>query len=472
MARGKGRDVAVELETLVAQVWSPDVRPLAEEAWRCYNAGAIRASITATWSAVSADIIVKLIRLADEGDKAAQAFRQQVTAAQDQGVTSGGVRDMQRIEASLVDKAVEFELIDTIGKRELDRIREDRHLCAHPSLRRDGEVYNPRPEAARGHLAIALDTLLVNPPTQGGKLLEEFQNFICDPLFAASPPHIRAAFHDRVRAATRKSIIRVAAKAAMLEVDPDGRMPADAHADRMAIALRAFAEVDRDAVRAAVGETRERFRMLSGAVQLRALVRMADDDYFWTSVDKPLTIQFQALLDAPITVGTSDPLPPEIAMMLALAGSTYARHHLPDLPSRFEQLGMLHQRQVIAARPSEFFVPKVINLVLNAGSWRVGEQIGRLLVLHARFLSLETLKEALGFWCANDQCRDATEMPGLAVQLVYATTHLGAARGPLFVDFAAKCEEAAGVGEYYSYPGVKSALRSLGLLPSTATTSG
>jgi hypothetical protein len=47
-------EVAVDLETLVAQVWNPDVRPLAEEAWRCYNAGAIRASIAATWSAVSA----------------------------------------------------------------------------------------------------------------------------------------------------------------------------------------------------------------------------------------------------------------------------------------------------------------------------------------------------------------------------------------------------------------------------------
>lgn len=145
-----GLSMAVDLETLVAQVWSPDVRPLAEEAWRCYNAGAIRASIAATWSAVSADIIVKLVRLADEGDASAQVFRKEVTDAQDKGLTSGGVSAMQKIEASLVDKAVEFELIDTISKRELDRIREDRHLCAHPSLRMGGEVYNPRPEAARG----------------------------------------------------------------------------------------------------------------------------------------------------------------------------------------------------------------------------------------------------------------------------------------------------------------------------------
>ena len=90
----------------------------------------------------------------------AEPFRRDIRAAQAQGLNPHGVKAMQRIEAALVDKAVEFELIDTTGRRELDRIREDRHLCAHPSLRAAGEVYNPRPEIARGHLAVALRTLL------------------------------------------------------------------------------------------------------------------------------------------------------------------------------------------------------------------------------------------------------------------------------------------------------------------------
>jgi hypothetical protein len=55
---------------------------------------------------------------------------------------------MQSIESTLLDKAAEFELIDSIGMRELERIREDRHLCVHPSLRALGDVYEPRPEVA------------------------------------------------------------------------------------------------------------------------------------------------------------------------------------------------------------------------------------------------------------------------------------------------------------------------------------
>lgn len=456
--------MTTDLETLVAQVWSPDVRPLVEEAWRCYNAGAIRSSIAATWSAVSADIIVKLIRLADEGDKKAEQFRKDVTDAQEKGLTSDGVRAMQKIEASLVDKAVAFELIDSIGKRELDRIREDRHLCAHPSLRTAGEVYNPRPEAARGHLAIALTTLLIHPPTQGGKLLEEFKAYICDPLFTPSRPHIQATFHDRVREATRKTIIRVAAKSAMLELDPDGRMPAAEHADRMAIALQAFAERARDMVRDAVGEARERLQMLDGATQLRVLVRMADHDYFWASVDQPLVDRFQNLLSVPITVGQRDSLSPDVASSLALVGSPLATARLPILAARFDELPERHQKTVIAARPSKFFVPSVIGFLQTAGSWSAGGQAGRLLVQHASFLLVETLQDALTAWHDNGECRLASDMPALAVQLFHATAHLGSARGSVFTDFVVKCKASEGDNGFYSYPALQTALQTAGFL--------
>lgn len=161
-----------DLENLLTQVWNPDTRPLAEEAWRCYNSGAIRASIAAIWTAITADIITKLIQLADDGESGAVTFRTEVANAQKKSISQDGVRAMQNIEASLLDKAAEFELIDSIGQRELQRIREDRNLCVHPSLRSFSEVYEPRPEVARGHLAVALTTLLIHPSTQGGKVLD------------------------------------------------------------------------------------------------------------------------------------------------------------------------------------------------------------------------------------------------------------------------------------------------------------
>jgi hypothetical protein len=159
----------IDVETLIRQVWSPDVRPLAEEAWRCYDAGAARACIAATWTAVTADIITKLVRMADDGDMKAVPFRTALTHAQGKGLSKEAVRAMQTVEATLLEKAAEFELIDSLGARELERIREDRNLCVHPSLRALGDVYEPRPEVARGHLAIALTTLLTHSPRRAAR---------------------------------------------------------------------------------------------------------------------------------------------------------------------------------------------------------------------------------------------------------------------------------------------------------------
>ncbi|MFD2415406.1 hypothetical protein [Amycolatopsis pigmentata] len=457
-----------DLETLISQVWSPDIRPLAEEAWRCYTAGAIRPSIAATWSAVSADIIVKLTRLADEGDKQAASFRAKVAAAQAHGLTPAGVKAMQQIEAELINNAVEFELIDSIGKRELERIREDRHLCAHPSLRAGGEVYVPRPEVARGHLAIALTTLLVHPPTQGTRLIEEFTNHICDPFFTPTLRHIQATFYDRARDATRRNVIKLAAKAAMLELDPDGRLPPAEHANRMALALRAFAERARDAVRDAIASTREKFTLLDGGTQLRVLMRMAEDDYFWASVDQALASRFESLITGLPNPAPGDPMPSEIAAILALVGNSYARTRLPLLETRYASL-LTHQQMAVAmAQPSEYFVPSVVTFLQGAGSWRMGDQVGQVVVQHAPFLTLDTLKAVLTAWYDNEECRRAVTMPSQAVQLFHDTAHLGTARGPAFADFAAKCEASEGEGEYYSYPGLHTALRDAGFGASTA----
>jgi hypothetical protein len=43
---------------------------------------------------------------------------------------------MQAAESTLLDTALALELIDATQKIQLERLREDRNLCAHPSLRR------------------------------------------------------------------------------------------------------------------------------------------------------------------------------------------------------------------------------------------------------------------------------------------------------------------------------------------------
>lgn len=464
-SRTLGMVLVVDLETLIAQVWSPDVRPLAEEAWRCYNSGAVRASIATTWTAVTADIITKLIRLADDGDAEAVPFRTNVTDAQNKGLSREGVRAMQNLESTLLDKAAEFELIDSIGVRELERIREDRNLCVHPSLRSLGEVYEPRPEIARGHLAVALTTLLVHPPMQGRKVLEEFKTYICDPNFVPTLPHIQATFFDRVRSAARDNIVKFAAKHALLELPPAPDVPAAEHADRMAIALSAFAQRDRELVRSAVAEQGERFQALEGHTQLRALARLGEQDYFWSIVNDSLALRLQDLLNRPATVADTDPLPGFAAASLAMVRSRYVRDRLPALEARFGALPELHKVGVVAAaRPDPYFVPIVLQFIKNAGSFRMGEQAGQLLVQHAPFLTIDDLQSVLSDWCNNTQCRQAGMMPGLAVHLFHGTAHLGPDRGGPFADFLNAVRALEEAGGYYTYVALESAARAAGCI--------
>ncbi|TWH52639.1 hypothetical protein L612_002000000500 [Rhodococcus rhodochrous J38] len=451
-----------ELEHALTQVWNSDTRPLADEAWRCYNSGAIRASIAATWTAVTADIIAKLIYLADEGDPKALTFRTEVANAQEKGLSSEGVRAMQNIEANLLVKAAEFELIDSIGQRELERIREDRNLCVHPSLRSFGEVYEPRPEIARGHLAVALTTLLVHPPTQGGKILETFRNYTCDPAFVPVASHIQTTFFERVRTAARRNIAKLAAKHALCEIDPNGQLPAIEYADRSAIVLSAFAQRDRELVRSAVAGQRERFGSLDGDIQLRALVRLGDEDYFWDIVDDPLADKLNGLLNREIRRPDWEPLR-ESAASLAMVSSSYARERLPVLEQRFEALSPLHQMNVVAARPRPYFVPTVLKFLKEAGNWRTGEQAGQLLVQHAPFLDSADLQSALDEWANNYECRTAAQMPELAVTLFHSTAHLGRARLRTFASFLTQVQSLADADDsYYRYPALEEILRASG----------
>ncbi|GAA5091171.1 hypothetical protein [Nocardia iowensis] len=454
-----------DLETFVGQVWSPDVRLLAEDAWRCYNAGAIRACIAATWTAVTADIITKLVWLADDGDNKAVSFRNSIAAAQSKGLQRDGVRAMQSIESSLLANAVEFELIDSIGLRELERIREDRNLCVHPSLRTLDDVYEPRPEVARGHLAVALTTLLIHPPVQGRKVVSGLAAYIDDPSFVPTVPYIQATFFDRVRSATKQTIVNLAAKHAVLEIDTPGQLSAADYADRMAVALDAFAQRDRESVRAAVAKQKERFRTLDGATQLRTLGRLGDHDYFWSSVDRALATRLLGLLDAPSSVAEGQAFPRDLAAGLAVVRSRDAREGLPGLEQRFEDLPWIDRMAVvIAARPDPYFLPSVLEFIKEAWSFRTGEQAGRLLIKHAPFLTVDILATALENWCTNVQCRRASEMPEIAVRLLQHTAHLGQSRAKPFAEFLSGVQEMEEEGDYYSYPALEAALVTHGYL--------
>jgi hypothetical protein len=91
---------------------------------------------------------------------------------------------------------------------------------------------------------------------------------VSDPSFMWSPAHIQATFFDRVRTATRRDIVNVAAKDALCELPlpEDVSVPAQVLADRIADTVEAFALRDRELVRTTLPGFRSRFQPLDSGV--------------------------------------------------------------------------------------------------------------------------------------------------------------------------------------------------------------
>jgi hypothetical protein len=379
---------------------------------------------------VCADLIGKVRQLHEQGEGQAQTLVQQVESAQGR-LDGAAVRTMQQVEGALLETALTLELIDATQKLQLERLREDRNLCAHPSLRPMGELFDPQPEYARAHLAAALDGVLVHPASQGRKIVETFADHVRDPGFIGEPVHIAQVFYHRVRPAARRRVADFAAKHALLELPvPEGIRAAEL-ADRMAACLHVFAAQDHDLVREAIARACPRLLTAPTPVQLRAAGRLGDLEAFWSGTDEPMHSHLDALIRTAVAdhaEAWGKAIDPGELQVLALASDPQVRTALPGLEKAFIGLPAHKRAQVIAHRPSAYFAGHLAALMADAAGFDHGESLARTAVLPcAEHLTLEQNQELLTAWKDNPQCWGRA-MPYHLVDLYQATEHLGDAR--------------------------------------------
>lgn len=440
----------LDLEVQVARVANAEVRPLVTEAYRCYTTGTARAAIVLTWTAVCADLIDKIATLHQSGEGQAADLTKKVEAARGK-LDHASVTSMQGVEASILDLAVTLELIDATQKVQLERLREDRNLCAHPSLRPLGELFVPSLEYARAHLVAALDAVLIHPASQGRKVVEAFAAHILNPGFVGDPLHIAHAFFRQVRPTARRKVVEFAARHAMLEPAlPDHPVvaPADV-ADRMAQCLRIFAAEDRTLVVEMIKKFAERWSTLQVEVQRRTLVRLGDLDAFWSGMNDATRSHLDAMVrdigerqkgkpywEAPVLDASE-------AGALALVAIAEVRALLPSLETAMAGLSAPRRAEVISHRPCPYFAEFAASLLEEAPSFDDGWDIQHKAVLPCgAYMTEDQLRAALKAWAENSQCW-GRGTPDNAVRLYHATAHLGLARDAEFREFISQLAERA-----------------------------
>ncbi|MFD3565032.1 hypothetical protein ACFWVU_36040 [Streptomyces sp. NPDC058686] len=415
----QGVALMMDLELQIKRVWHQEVRPLVAEAYRCYTTGSSRACIVLTWTSVCTDLIHKLYQLAEDGEGEAEALVKRIDGARGKS-DRDAVRTMLEVENTILDVAAKLELIDFVEKRELERLKEDRNLAAHPSLRPLGELFTPTTEYARAHLTAAVESLLVHPPSQGRKARDRFRDHVGEVSFVGSSAYLAQVFFDRVKSGTRRNIVAFAAKEALLELTGVGALSEMVMADRYATCLRAFAERDRAVVQDAIASVIGRLGQQPLHVQIRALVRLGDLDAFWDQVDEAMRTQLGDYVEQIDLPDGYDPLTADQIGVLGLVELKHVRMALPALEPKFQGLSAWQKASVIRHRPGPYVAGYVADILEAAQSWRTAESTAKQTVSTcAPYVTSEQLSDILSSWAENYECRTASGMLELAVKFFF-----------------------------------------------------
>lgn len=194
-----------DLDELVLKCRDQKAKSYIREAVACYKSGAFRSAIVSTWIAVSFDILDKLKELSLAGDKEAESQVESFDKARRIGDVANSLKFEREILAVCRDK---LELISPVEFIDLDRLREDRNRCAHPSMTSDGEVFNPSAELARMHIRSAVEHLLQYPPAQGKYALDSLTSEVESEYFPTDVKKAVVAFESSPLKKARDSLIR------------------------------------------------------------------------------------------------------------------------------------------------------------------------------------------------------------------------------------------------------------------------
>lgn len=367
-----------------------------DEALSAYNGAAYRSAIIAIWIAVVSDLIDKIIILADEGELAARSLR--TTLAQ--AIKNGDKATMQRFEANLLEKAnKDLHLIGNSEYIDLCRLREDRHLCAHPAYVTEDELFSPGPERVRAHLASAVDHLLRHGPIVGKKAVEKFTREVQGVSFPSEDDrlieYLRASYTDWSTPALRANLSKVACKATL---DAD----LDAHIRwRYIRTVRALYEVTPWELEEALTQILvQRQYGLTDDDLLRLAAGLCQVSCTWSLLHEGVRNRIIELLrNAPIDRIVTEAhnlfrsLPPEPlgGILLSRLGEASSGSSYWDLDNQIRQ------------NPDVRLIPQLITLTKNARSYGEARGAIRTLIALAPTLTSTDLRLVLDAARSNDQ---------------------------------------------------------------------
>ncbi|MGW0434682.1 hypothetical protein ACWDV4_19370 [Micromonospora sp. NPDC003197] len=439
------------LEDLQAAVRDPGSRRYLTEAVRAYQAGAFRPAIVGIWVAVALDLVNKIREIAASGEGEARSFVEGL----DRAVISGNVEHVAKLERDLLEVCRDkFELLIDREVDELERLRRDRHVCAHPAFVRPDEVFEPTPELVRVHLGTAVDAVLSKGPTPGKKAIERFRHEIDGTAFPNNLDdlceYLRERYFERGKSSLRRGLAELIVKVAINPPDGDLR-----RGDRCALAAHALERIQPELLSHALNKVvknKEEGLGLTATELIRFAGALGDLDLAWLALPASSHSRVRAAVEA--------------ADLGSLLDHGLFTRQLPEgiaavVNSRREHLNVGNLMDVVTQNPELSFTQAAIKVFADSGSFRAAEaNMARLILPIAKEMSASDIKSIIAIFVHNNQIHFASGMPDLMLKFFHSTVGHFTECATDWYTLSAAMQSFDQAGGYYSYPDLREAIDS------------
>lgn len=351
----------VDLDILLTKIRNAQSKAYFLDAVKAYKVGALRASMSSVWVALAYDLIAKYRELSAMGDASATAF----IASWDNATAASDIKKLLQLEGDILEDATaNTQVINHLARTQLGRLREDRHLCAHPAFSAEAELFEPSPELVRLHLVNAVDLVLSQEPLQGKAIFELYDVDVQSPGFPANHAriidYVEQRYLERVRAQNIRNFGTVLAKSLLRGV-PAQWEPNQSKIVSSLAAVRERAPQAWPDVSAAIVRLID---TLEPDHRPRAIAFIAAFPDFWPLLQEPTRTALQA------TVEHADPA--AIVDYRILAGVALPHFRAPLL-ALIDELDGEHLANAIATQPLSELWSRAIQTYTASGSWRRSE---------------------------------------------------------------------------------------------------
>ncbi len=440
------------LDALLLSVRDPESRRLAQDAIAAYQGGALRAAVLSIWVAVCADLIGKLRELATGSDANAAAKVRDL----DTWIAAGDKLKFQAFENGVIDLAkTQFEMLLPHEANDLERLKDDRNLCAHPAFVGNDALFSPSAELVRAHIVHAITHLLGKAPVQGKQLIARFERDFLGGSFPKTPAEIETVLRQNYLARAKPSAIESLIKALAKALVGD-------EADKFKGKERQLADT-----LAAIGRTHAPAldAVLPAHIE-RMAVQIPDD--------RVLNLGFYIVAESRIwewlgEAGRARFLSKVENSPLAELQGGFAARHIQAVGERLLvriQAAPHKDRDELMARfPCAVFVEEALARYQGAGSFHSAEVCGASIVVpHAPFFKAEDIArlDAAIRGSKFDQILGASGSSAILMQVFESTKHLfpaAASHWALIADYIIKGNAA----HKYEYPAFLTALTAAGV---------